>query len=168
MKKDVKLRALLATDWETVVQIFQEGIVTKLATFRTQVPTWSAWDQGHLEHSRIVSLVEGQVVGWAALSPVSSRPAYRGVAEVSIYVSTQILGAGIGSRLLAQLIAESEQAGIWTLQSTVFPENEGSMRLHKKFGFRVVGYREKISRVDNIWRDTVLLERRSRVVEGLI
>jgi phosphinothricin acetyltransferase len=166
MKKDVQLRALLATDWEAVAQIFQEGILTKVATFRTQVPTWIAWDEGHLRHSRLVSLVEGQVVGWAALSPVSSRPAYRGVAEVSIYVSTQKLGVGIGSKLLAQLIVESEQAGIWTLQSVVFPENEASMRLHQKHGFRIVGYREKISRIDEVWRDTVLLERRSRVVEA--
>lgn len=163
MEKSVTLRTMIPEDWPAVAQIFQEGIDTKLATFRAKTPDWQAWDEGHFLHSRVVAVIDKAVVGWAALSPVSSRPAYRGVAEVSIYVSTQILGAGIGSCLLEQLIVESEAAGIWTLQSTVFPENEGSMRLHEKFGFRVVGYREKISTVDGVWRDTALLERRSEV-----
>lgn len=164
MKTDLQFRAFLPTDWEVVARIFQEGIWTKNATFRRVVPSWKDWDEGHLSHSRIVAVLDDKVVAWAALSPVSSRPAYVGVAEVSIYVSTGMLGSGIGAKLLQQLIKESEEAGIWTLQSVVFPENEASMRLHQKYGFRVVGYREKISRIDGVWRDTVMLERRSGVV----
>lgn len=150
--------------WPEVRQIFQEGIETGISTFETEPPEWEEFDKGHLRCCRFVSKDEGQVTGWAALTPVSNRKAYSGVAEVSIYVSEKAKSKGNGSALMEQLISCSEEHGIWTLQSIVFPENKVSIELHKKFGFRIVGYREKISknRFGN-WQDTILLERRSRI-----
>ena len=144
-----------------VLEIYKLGIETKNATFNTSVPTWDEWDKGHLQHSRFYVEIDKRIAGWIALSPVSSRCSYSGVAEVSVYIHPDFFGLGIASELMKVLIYESENNGIWTLQSSVFPENEASLKLHEKFGFRKVGYREKISKMDGIWRDTILLERRS-------
>jgi L-amino acid N-acyltransferase YncA len=150
--------------WETVRKIYQEGIATGNATFETSVPEWEEWDKRHLPSCRLVARADNKVLGWAALSPVSSRCVYGGVAEVSIYVAEDARGQGIGRRLLAALVEASEQNGIWTLQAGIFPENAASIQLHQQAGFRIVGRRERIGRMDGRWRDTVLMERRSAVV----
>jgi phosphinothricin acetyltransferase len=149
-------------DWPAVRTIFEEGIATGDATFETAAPDWPEWDAKHLPQSRLVARESGHLLGWAALSPVSSRPVYGGVAEVSIYVAERARGRGIGHALLDALIAESERHGLWTLQAGIFPENTASIELHRNAGFRVVGRRERIGRMpDGAWRDTILLERRS-------
>ena len=140
--------------------IFEEGISTGTATFETEAPSWEDWDGAHLP-LRLVAEEEGQVVGWAALAPYSARDCYRGVAESSVYVAARARGRGIGRALLERLVRESEEAGFWTLQAGVFPENEGSLALHRRCGFRVVGVRERIGRLDGEWKHVVLLERRS-------
>lgn len=149
---------------ETVLRVYSEGLATGQATFNTEVPSWQEWDKGHLPHSRLVATQDGSVLGWAALSPVSARYCYRGVAEVSIYIGSGTRGKGVGSLLLEALIEESEANGIWTLHSSTFPENTASITLQKKNGFRVIGYRERIAELHGEWRNTVLLERRSRKV----
>lgn len=151
-------------DWPAVQRIYQEGIATGQATFETSVPSWEEWDGGKAARCRLVAQEEGTIVGWAALSPVSMRNAYAGVAEVSIYVARQVWGRGVGKMLLSELIACSEEAGFWTLQAVMFPENEASVVLHRSCGFRLVGKREKIATQHGHWRDTILLERRSPVV----
>ena len=155
---------LSVTHWQQVRQIYQQGIDTGLATFETQAPDWETWDRGHLSFARLVALADGSVAGWAALSAVSARPVYSGVAEVSLYVGAHCRGQGAGRLLLESLIAESEKNAIWTLQAGIFPENESSLRLHRHCGFRQVGIRRRIARLQGLWRDTVLLERRSDVV----
>ncbi len=151
-------------DWEQVKSIYQEGIVTGDATFETQTPSWKQWDAGHLSTCRLVARAAKIVLGWAALSRASSRRVYSGVAEVSIYVGKQYQGQGVGEALLKALIVESEKNGIWTLQAGIFPENRASILLHEKYGFREVGRRERIGKMKNgAWRDTILLERRSKV-----
>jgi L-amino acid N-acyltransferase YncA len=153
------------THWPEAQEIYRQGIATGNATFETQAPAWDAWDAGHLAHSRLVVTDDARrVLGWAALSPVSGRCVYGGVAEVSVYVATAARGQGVGRQLLAALVAESEQNGIWTLQAGVFPENTASIRLHETLGFRVLGRRERIGQLAGVWRDTVLLERRSAVI----
>lgn len=153
---------MLPNDWPEVEEIYQDGIDTLQATFETQTPNWEAWDAGHLASPRLVAKsTNGSILGWAALSPVSKRQVYRGVAEVSIYIDVNQMGKGIGKKLLAELIQLAEAAGIWMLQAVTFPENEASVRLHEKLGFRLVGRREKIAQQHGVWRDTVLLERRS-------
>lgn len=150
--------------WPGVRAVYGEGIATGDATFETAVPSWEAFDGARRRDCRLVAVPgddDARVVGWAALSPVSSRPAYAGVAEVSIYVAEAARGRGVGTRLMAALIDASEAAGVWTLQAAVFPENEATLRLHRNAGFREVGRRERIGRLDGRWRDTVLLERRS-------
>lgn len=151
-------------DWEAVRSIYQEGLATGNATFETNVPGWQDWDQNHLPHCRLVAKRKDQIVGWVALSPVSSRYVYKGVAEVSIYIAAAARGLGIGKTLLQALIEESERAGIWTLQAGIFPENAASITLHKAYGFREVGYRERIGQMKGVWRDVILMERRSKVV----
>lgn len=154
-----------AAHWPLVRAIYEQGLATGHATFQTEAPPWDEWDRGHLAHSRLVLVAEdGPVRGWAALSPVSGRCVYGGVAEVSVYVAEAARGLGGGRRLLAALIAESEQNGIWTLQAGIFPENAASLALHAAAGFRTVGRRERIGQRLGVWRDTVLLERRSAVV----
>ena len=153
------------SDWARVSKIYQEGIDTKLATFEIEVPTWECWNESHLSDARLLAKLDEEVVGWAALSPVSSRPAYAGVAEVSLYIAAEARGRGVGKRLLRALVQESERMGLWTLQAVTFRENTGSIALHKKCGFHEVGVREKIAQLDGVWRDTVLLERRSQEVE---
>lgn len=142
-----------------------QGIATGNATFETQAPAWDAWDAGHLAHSRLVATeAAGSVLGWAALSPVSGRCVYGGVAEVSVYVADAARGQGLGRQLLVALVASSEKNGIWTLQAGIFPENTASLHLHETQGFRVLGRRERIGKLAGVWRDTILLERRSAVV----
>ena len=150
-------------NWNDVARIYNEGIATRNATFEKQAPDWTLWDKAHRKDCRLVAKIADKIVGWAALSNVSSRCVYSGVAEVSIYIDSEYRGRGIGDRLLKSLIAESEAHGIWTLQAGMFPENENSMRLHQKNGFRIVGTRERIGKMDDRWRDTVLLERRSKI-----
>ena len=150
--------------WEAVKKIYNSGIATKNATFQTEAPEWDAWDQSHRKDCRLIARIENQVAGWAALSNVSNRCVYAGVAEVSIYVDSAFRGMGVGDQLMKQLITESEKHGLWTLQAGIFPENKASIALHLKNGFRILGTREKIGKMDNIWRDTVMLERRSRIV----
>jgi phosphinothricin acetyltransferase len=152
-------------DWDRVVAIYLEGIATGEATFEVDAPSWGAWDATHLPFARLAATSQDDlVIGWAALSRVSSRSVYAGVAEVSVYVAADARGFGIGKALLQQLIHESEINGIWTLQAGIFPENRPSIALHQKLGFRLVGTRERIGRLKNKWRDTVLLERRSKIV----
>lgn len=158
------IREMTLNEGKRVLEIYKMGLETRNATFETNVPSWEDWDSKHLKHSRFVYLESETVLGWAALSPVSARKVYEGVAELSIYIDTNSLGKGIGSKLMERIIISSEMHGIWTLFSSVFPENKATIKLHNKFGFRVIGSREKIAKLDNQWRDTVLLERRSKKV----
>jgi phosphinothricin acetyltransferase len=151
-------------DWEQVANIYIEGIATGHATFETQAPTWEQWDARHLPYSRLVARSGDVIKGWAALSAVSSRFVYAGVAEISVYVGKSHRGEGIGKTLLEALIEDSERNGIWSLQAGIFPENSHSITMHKQCGFREVGRRERIGKMNGQWRDTVLLERRSEVV----
>jgi phosphinothricin acetyltransferase len=160
----MELRDLRPDDWPEVARIFEQGIRTGVATFETEVPSWEEWDAAHLLEHRFVAERKGSVVGWIALVPVSPRECYAGVAEVSAYVGEEARGEGAGTALLAQLIESSERGGIWTLETGVFPENEPSLALLQRFGFRVVGTRERIGRMRGMWRDVVFLERRSEVV----
>ena len=155
---------MTASDWEQVRAIYVEGLREGNSTFETQAPSWEAWDEAHLKSPRLVMRADDKVLGWAALSPVSRRSVYSGVAELTIYVTESERGKGIGRALLEQLIEESEQAGIWTLQASIFPENVASIELHLKCGFREVGRRESIAKLNGVWRDTILFERRSKRV----
>jgi len=149
------------SDWPAVRDIYEQGIATKQATFDTTAPSWEEWNARHLTDARLVAERDGEVLAWAALSPVSARAAYAGVAEESIYVAEGARGEGIGSALLNELLGRADEAGFWTIQTSIFPENAASLALHRRCGFRVVGTRERIARLDGAWRDTVLLERRS-------
>jgi len=151
-------------DWESVQAIYQEGIATGNATFETEAPDWETWDKGRRTDCRLVARSGGSLVGWAVLSLVSSRPVYAGVAEVSLYVAASARGQGVGKALMTALIDESERAGVWMLQGAIFPENTASLALVKRCGFREVGLRERIGCMNGVWRDTILVERRSRVV----
>ena len=161
---NVDVRALASSDWPDVRAIFAQGIETGDATFETVAPDWAEWDGSHRDDCRLVARVAGDVAGWAALSPVSDRCAYGGVAETSVYVASAMRGRGVGGALLRYLVVASEEAGIWTLQAGVFPENERSVRLHRAQGFRVVGLRERLGQSGGRWRDVLLLERRSSAV----
>jgi len=156
------IEPLCADDWPAVHAVYLEGIVRGNATFETEAPSWEEWDRNHHPFARLAAREGSEVLGWAALSPVSRRQAYAGVAEVSVYVAAASQGRGIGRLLLEALIRESESHGIWTLQAGIFPENVASIRLHEHCGFREVGRRERIGQLRGLWRDTVLLERRSR------
>jgi L-amino acid N-acyltransferase YncA len=157
------VRDLRPGDWSEVARIYAQGIATGNATFETEVPSWEAWDDSHLANHRLVAEQGGQVVGWIALAPVSRRPCYAGVAEVSVYVAESARGQGVASELLAALVESAERGGVWTLQTSVFPENEASLALLRRFGFRAVGTRERIGQLNGVWRDTLLVERRSEV-----
>ncbi len=150
-------------DAEIVLGIYRQGIATGDATFETEVPAWEEWDRTHLVHSRIVAEMDSRVVGWAALSPVSDRCVYGGVAEVSVYVASGARGKGIGLALLDALVTSSESEGIWTLQAGLFPENVASVRIQERMGFRVVGVRERLGQLAGVWRDVLLMGRRSQV-----
>jgi L-amino acid N-acyltransferase YncA len=160
----VTIEELRPEHWPGVVRVYAEGIATGNATFETEVPTWEAWRSSHLTDHRLVALRGGDVVGWAAVSPVSDRCCYGGVVENSVYIAEAARGQGVGQRLLEALIASTEAAGIWTIQTGIFPENEGSIRLHERVGFEVVGRRKRLGKLDGVWRDVLLLERRSEVV----
>lgn len=161
---EIELRTMTQDDWESVLTIYKEGISTGNATFEQEAPTYTAWDNGHLKACRLVAMCEDEIAGWAALSPVSGRCVYAGVAEVSVYVAQKFRGHKIGKGLLARLIEESEKENLWTLQAGVFQENIPSIKIHQQLGFRTVGYREKIGQMNGVWRDTVLLEKRSQSV----
>lgn len=163
MADDYALGSMLASDWEQVRSIYLEGIAGRNATFETDAPSWEKWTASHLAFARLVARSGPDVLGWAALSPVSARECYAGVAEASVYVRAADARRGIGKALLNALIATSERNGIWTLQAGIFPENRASLALVRSCGFRAVGFRERIARLDGVWRDVLLLERRSTV-----
>jgi L-amino acid N-acyltransferase YncA len=160
----VSIEPLRADHWPEVVRIYAEGIATGNATFETDVPDWGRWDAAHLAEHRFVALRDGAVVGFVAVSPVSDRCVYGGVVEDSLYVAESARGAGVGRSLLERLIASTEPAGIWTIQSGIFPENDASLRLHEHVGFRVVGERRRLGKLHGVWRDVLLVERRSEVI----
>ena len=147
-----------------VADIYLQGIATSIATFQTEATDRETWNKSHLPHCRLAAFEGDQMAGWAALSPVSSRCVYAGVAEVSIYIAESFRGKGIGKYLLLKLIEESEAAGLWTLQSGIFAENKASIKLHEQCGFRIIGYREKIGNIDGVWKDNIIMERRSKIV----
>jgi len=157
----IELRDLRSSDWPEVARVFEEGIRAG-STFATEAPSWETWDAAH--SLRVVAAVEGAVVGWAALEPVSSRHVYRGVARSAVYVAEGLRGLGVGRALMEKLIARSEHDGLWTIEASMFPENEASVALHRAVGFRVVGVRERIGQREGAWRDVLLLERRSEVI----
>jgi L-amino acid N-acyltransferase YncA len=157
----MELQPLRPGDWPAVRAIYEAGIATGDATFETTAPDWAAWDAAHLVDHRLVARLDGRIVGWTALAPVSDRCAYAGVAEDSIYVAPEAQGQGVGRALLTAVVASAEQAGIWTVQTGIFPENQASVRLHEGCGFRVVGVRERLGKLHGSWRDVLLLERRS-------
>jgi phosphinothricin acetyltransferase len=160
----IQIVELRPEHWPAVERIFEEGIATGLATFETSAPGWERWDASHLADQRFVALDDGHVVGWVAAGPVSARQAYAGVVEDSVYVSEQARGLGLGRLLLERLIASTEAAAIWTIQSAIFPENVASVRLHERVGFTIVGRRERLARLNGEWRDVLLLERRSPAI----
>jgi phosphinothricin acetyltransferase len=161
---DIQIRAMTAGDWEAVRAIYVAGIATGQATFETEAPSWTTWNNSHLPTPRLVAVSKEIPGGWAALSPISTRPVYAGVAEVSVYVAEQMRGRGVGGLLLKALVEGSEENGIWTLQASIFPENAASISLHHSCGFREIGRRERIAKMKGVWRDTLLFERRSRPV----
>jgi len=161
--KPISIEQMVERDWPAVRAIYEEGINTGNATFEKSPPEWTSWDAGHLRICRLVARSGDDVLGWAALSPVSSRCVYAGVAEVSVYVAGQAQRRGIGTKLLTSLVEASEREGIWTLQAGIFPENIPSVELHKRHGFRIVGTRERLGSMDGRWRDVLLMERRSHV-----
>lgn len=161
---ELTIAELRPEHWPGVARIFEDGIATRNATFETEAPTWDDWDSSHLPEHRLVALLGGEVVGWAAVSPVSDRCCYGGVVESSVYVAETARGQGVGRHLLEELIAATEAAGIWTIEAGMFPENEGSLRLHERVGFEIVGRRKRLGKLDGVWRDVLLLERRSERV----
>jgi phosphinothricin acetyltransferase len=161
---EIRIDELTPADWPQVRTIYLDGIASGQATFETEAPSWEQWDADHLRHCRLAARAGADLVGWAALGPVSRRRCYAGVAEVSVYVASSERGRGVGTALLRALIAESEHQGIWTLQGATFEENSASLRLQASCGFRIVGRRERIGQLHGVWRNTVLTERRSKVV----
>ena len=160
-----EIREMQPSDGEKVIEIFQEGIDGGNATFEQNVPTWEAWDNKFFKICRFVLEDENEnIVGWAALQPISNRDCFKGVAEVSIYLKNEFQGKGLGKMLLRKLILDSEENEFWTLQSGIFPENEASINVHLNLGFRKVGTRERIGQMNGVWRDVILLERRSALV----
>ena len=151
-------------DWFAVSEIYAEGITTGFATFERDIPSYEIWDAAHMKSCRLVAVKENRVLGWAALSPVSNRCVYAGVAEVSVYIGQNNRGMGIGKLLMKHLIQKSENEGLWTLQSGIFSENEGSILLHIKMGFRYIGKREKVGKLNGVWKDNLLYERRSKII----
>jgi len=149
-------------DWPEVKHIYEDGIATGNATFQQSAPEWEEWDKNHLSTCRVVAKDNDTILGWAALTPVSGRCVYAGVAEVSVYINEEARGKGLGKKLLEMLVEESEANDIWTLQAGIFPENTASLKIHEACGFRILGTREKIGKMNGVWRDTILMERRSK------
>ena len=164
----VAIQPFTKIDWPVIAAIYKEGIATGIATFETKVPRWEDWDAAHIQSCRIAALYKNKIVGWAALSPVSKREVYKGVAEVSIYITSKFRGKVIGRLLLSTLIAQSEQNGFWTLQAGIFRENNKSITLHTDLGFRKIGYREKVGKLNQVWYDNILLEKRSKKINNHI
>ena len=160
----ITIRQMEPCNWEKVKIIYEAGIATGVATFEVSAPGWEQWDKGHLSFARLIAVNEETVLGWAALSAVSGRCVYGGVAEVSVYIADDHRGKGIGKALLQALITESEANGIWTLQAGIFTDNTASVKLHEGVGFRLIGYREKIGKLKGQWKDNFILERRSKIV----
>ncbi len=165
MVMEIVITEFSQSDWPAVLRIYLEGIATGQATFETAAPSWQEFDAAHHHFGRLAARFKQELIGWAALSPVSLRQCYAGVAEVSIYIAAQYRWHGIGRKLLKTLISESEKQGIWTLQGITFPENTASVRLQQSCGFRIVGERERIAQLHGQWRNTVLTERRSSLIE---
>ncbi|TDW25738.1 phosphinothricin acetyltransferase [Breznakia blatticola] len=163
---DITIREMKQSDWKQVASIYKQGIETNLATFQTEIPTYDAWDKSHLKQLRYVACIQDKVVGWVALSSTSSREVYKGVCEISVYIDRSYAGCHIASNLYEQMIPASEKQGIWTLQAGIMEENIASIKLHEKHGFRNVGYRERIGKdILGIWRNTILMERRSACIK---
>ena len=160
----IEIKPLEPLHWNEVRRIYEEGLYTGNATFQTSAPEWDEWDKTHLQTGRLIAIENEKIIGWAALTPVSGRCVYGGVAEISVYVSENARGKGVGKELLKSLIEESEANGFWTLQAGIFPENIASLKIHEATGFRIIGRREKIGKMNGHWRDTILLERRSQTV----
>jgi len=158
------VRTMEASDWKEVSKIYLEGIATGFATFETRAPSYEDWDNAHTKECRLVAESDGEILGWAALSPVSSRCVYGGVGGVSVYISDKSRGKGVGNLLMQHLIDESEKAGYWTIQSGIFPENTASINLHEKTGFRYIGKRERVGKIHGVWKDNLLFEKRSSKV----
>lgn len=158
----MEIRPITKDNFSEVVDIYKQGLATNIATFQNDLPQWEDWNKGHLDFCRISIYENNKMLGWTALTPVSSRCVYAGVAEVSVYIAQKERGKGIGKILLNELIKQSEANGIWMLQSGIFSENQSSIKLHEKCGFRMVGYREKIGKKNGIWKDNVLMEHRSK------
>jgi len=158
------IRLFNGGDWNAVRDIYEQGLLTRNATFETQAPDYDTWIKKFNPHLLWVAIDQQKVIGWAGLQPVSARKVYEGVVEVTIYIHNDSAGKGVGTALMKHLISESEKAGIWTLYASIFPENTASIRLHVSSGFREIGYREKIAQLDGKWRNTVLFERRSKIV----
>ncbi len=162
MNVSIKIQPFTQSDWPMISRIYKEGIDTGIATFETKVPDWKQWSASHTTSCRLKAIIGDEIAGWAALSPTSKRKVYKGVAEVSIYITSTFRKLGIGKLLLSELIHQSEHAGFWTLQASIFSKNKSSIALHKSLGFREIGYREKIGKLNDIWHDNILLERRSK------
>lgn len=158
--KSLQIREMHHSDWESVKAIYKLGIESGDATFETDVPAWEAWDNGKLPYGRLVAEIDGRTAGWVALSPYSSRQVYKGVMEVGIYVDSRFQGNGVGSALLEAVLDVCLKEGVWTVQAGIFPENTASLSLHEKFGFRIVGRRERLAQLNGEWRDVMLLEKR--------
>lgn len=158
----MEIRPITKDNFSEVVEIYKQGLATNIATFQNDLPQWEDWNKGHLDFCRISIYENNKMLGWTALTPVSSRCVYAGVAEVSVYIAQKERGKGIGKILLNELIKQSEANGIWMLQSGIFSENQSSIKLHEKCGFRMVGYREKIGKKNGIWKDNILMEYRSK------
>jgi L-amino acid N-acyltransferase YncA len=161
---NLKFKPITANDWNSIATIYKQGIETGDATFEQDVPSWEDWDASHIEKCRIATILENQIVGWAALTQVSGRCIYAGVAEVSVYVHENFRGKKIGLQLLQKIIEESEKENFWSLQSGIFPENKASLSIHDQAGFRIIGIREKIGKMNGKWRNNTILERRSTII----
>jgi L-amino acid N-acyltransferase YncA len=161
----LSIEQMTEVDWPEVSLIYEQGIASGHASFETEVPDWRSWNSNHLQECRLVARDKDQVIGWAALSPVSGRCVYGGVAEVSVYVAGVLRGQGIGTVLLQRLVSASEESGLWTLEAGIFPENLASITMHEKCGFERVGLRKRLGRLNGVWRDVLLLERRSELID---
>ncbi len=164
ISEKVKILSFDKVDWSSISRIYQQGLDTGIASFELKIPTWQQWDITHHKFCRFKAVIEDKIVGWAALSPTSTRQVYRGVAEVSIYISSEHRGMGVGKSLLQRLIQESEKEHIWTLQASIFNQNKASIALHTAVGFRTIGYRQKVAKRLGVWHDNIILERRSNII----